>query len=191
MSNILNVLKATGAIMEGHFQLTSGRHSNVYLEKFRLLERPHVVDEIGLMMARAFPDREIGVVLGAAVGGILLSHATARALDTRSIFAERVDGRLALRRGFQLAPGDNVLVVEDIVTTGGSVKELLDIVRKHQARTVGVACLVDRSEGGMDLGCPVETLARFPARSWDSGSCPLCRKDVPLESRGRTGKNSE
>ena len=121
-------MKSSGAVLEGHFQLTSGRHSDVYLEKFRLLEKPDVVMELGRRMASALPEKEVDVVLGAAVGGILLSHAAAAELDTQGIFAERVNGNLSLRRGFDLSKGDSVLIVEDIVSTGGSVKELIELV---------------------------------------------------------------
>ena len=118
---IKDLMNSTGAILQGHFQLTSGRHSDVYLEKFRLLEQPENVDKIGRMMAEIYQEKSIDVVLGAAVGGILLSYATARVLGVRGIFAERVDGVLTLRRGFQLNRKDRVLIVEDTVTTGGSI----------------------------------------------------------------------
>jgi len=182
-------MQSTGAILEGHFQLTSGRHSDVYLEKFRLLERPEIVEEIGHLMAKVFNEEEIDVVLGVAVGGILLSHSTAKVLGVHGIFAERVNGKLALRRGFFLNAEDRVLIVEDIVTTGGSIKELLGLVEEYGAHIVGVVYLVERNREDVDFGYPSKPLMRYPAVSWDSDSCPLCQKGIPVKSRGRTGKN--
>jgi orotate phosphoribosyltransferase len=186
--DIRSIMDATGAVLKGHFQLTSGRHSDTYLEKFRLLERPEIVEEVGKQMAKAVNEVDVDVVLGAAIGGILISSATANAFEKKGIFAERVDGELTLRRGFELAPGEQVLVVEDIVTTGGSVRELLDIVEACGANPAAVVCLTDRTADGIDFGCPTKALVRFPTVSWDSESCPLCAQNEPLTSRGRTGK---
>ena len=188
MSDLIEMMKETGAILEGHFRLTSGRHSDVYIEKFRLLERPDVLERIGVMMAEPFAGNSIDVVLGAAIGGILLSSTVAERLGTKGIFAERSDGELALRRGFHIDPGTTVLVVEDIVTTGGSVRELLRIVEDHSATVAGVVCLVDRTGGGVNFGCPTTALVHYPAVSWEPADCPLCLKKVTLTTRGRTGK---
>ena len=185
---IAKLMEQSGAVMRGHFQLTSGRHSNVYLEKFRLLERPEVVEQVGRKMAVEVSGFKIDIVLGAAIGGILISSATAKALGTKGIFAERKDGQLDLRRGFELNRGDRVLVVEDIVTTGGSVRELLDIVDINGAETAAVVCLADRTEEGVDFGCVTKALMRFPAVSWELEECPLCKENEPLTSRGRTEK---
>lgn len=174
--------------MRGHFQLTSGRHSDIYLEKFRLLEQPDIVEEIGNQMAQMISGIDVDLVLGAAIGGILISSATAKALGRKGIFAERLEGRLTLRRGFDLHKGERVLVVEDIVTTGGSVKEVLNIVKRHDSEIAAVVCLADRTEEGVDFGCFTKSLIRFPTISWDPKICPLCRKNEPLTSRGRTGK---
>ena len=187
MDNLLELMKSSGAVLDGHFLLTSGRHSDVYLEKFRLLEKPEVVAELGKRMAAALPE-EVDVVLGAAIGGILLSHATATELGTLGIFAERVDGNLQLRRGFELRKGDRVLIVEDIVSTGGSVKELIELVEQYEAKVVGVVCLVDRTKDGVDFGCPTEALLRFPAVSWRADKCPLCEQGISITTGGRSGK---
>ena len=186
--DIRSIMDATGAVLKGHFQLTSGRHSDTYLEKFRLLERPEIVEEVGKQMAKAVKGIDVDVVLGAAIGGILISSATANAFGKKGIFAERVNGELKLRRGFELAPGEQVLVVEDIVTTGGSVRELLKIVEACGADPVAVVCLTDRTADGIDFGCPTKALVRFPAVSWDPEACLLCAQNEPLTSRGRTGK---
>ena len=186
--DIRSIMDATGAVLKGHFQLTSGRHSDTYLEKFRLLERPEIVEEVGKQMAKAVKGIDVDVVLGAAIGGILISSATGKAFGKKGIFAERVDGELTLRRGFKLSFGDRVLVVEDIVTTGGSVQELLNIVKSCGAQPVAVVCLTDRTVNGIDFECPTKALIRFPAVSWDAETCPLCEQNKPLTSRGRTGK---
>jgi len=181
-------MEESGAVMQGHFELTSGRHSDVYLEKFRLLERPEMVYDIGKKMAEECEGIDIDIVLGAAIGGILLSSAAAKVIGTKGIFAERQDGELVLRRGFELNEGHRVLIVEDIVTTGGSVRELLDIVQSQGAEAAAVVCLADRTADGIDFGCVTKTLLRFPAISWEPEECPLCNENKPLTVRGRTGK---
>ena len=186
--DISSIMDETGAVLKGHFQLTSGRHSDTYLEKFRLLEQPEIVEEVGKQMAKAVKGIDVDVVLGAAIGGILISSATGKAFGKKGIFAERVDGELTLRRGFKLAFGDRVLVVEDIVTTGGSVQELLNIVKSCGAQPAAVVCLTDRTLDGIDFECPTKALIRFPAVSWNAETCPLCEQNKPLTPRGRTGK---
>ena len=188
MDEVRLLLTSTGAVLEGHFQLTSELHSNVYVEKFRLLEDPEVLSRLGELMAEPFVESNVNVVLGAAIGGILLSSATAKVLGTHSIFAERVDGTLELRRGFSLNSHERVLVVEDIVTTGSSVSELLGIVKHAGAEAVGVVCIVDRSKSGVDFGEKTVALTRLPSVSWNPEDCPLCKTGKKLKSRGRTGK---
>ncbi len=186
--DLLSLLQESGALLEGHFLLTSGRHSDRYIEKFRLLEQPDALDAAARAMVEGIKPDEVDVVLGAAVGGILLAGAVARVLGRRTMFTERVDGVMDLRRGFALSPGDRVLVVEDIVTTGGSVSELLDAVREAGARVQSVVCLVDRSEQGIDFGAPGRVLLRLPIADWEPEDCPLCRRGTPLIKPGRSGK---
>ncbi len=193
--DLLRLLQERGALLEGHFLLTSGRHSDRYIEKFRLLEWPEALDTVAGAMVEGIRREDVDVVLGAAVGGILLAGAVARVLDRRipegsirTMFTERVDGVMTLRRGFALSPGERVLVVEDIVTTGGSVFELLDVVREAGARVQSMVCLVDRSEQGIDFDEPGRTLLRLPIATWEPEDCPLCRQGVPLVKPGRSGK---
>ncbi len=186
--DLKQLLTDSGALLEGHFLLTSGRHSDRYIEKFRLLERPTALDAVAQAMADGIDPAEVDVVLGAAVGGILIAGAVARVLDRHSMFTERVDGRMTLRRGFELHPNDRVLVVEDIVSTGGSVQELLEVVRQAGARVMRVACLVDRSAGGLELTPPTKVLLRLPIASWTPRECPKCLEGLPLARPGRTGK---
>jgi len=186
--DLLTLLQESGALLEGHFLLTSGRHSDRYIEKFRLIEQPAALDQAAAAMAVGIDPDSVDAVLGAAIGGILIAGAVSRKLGKRTLFTERVDGAMMLRRGFTLSPGENVLVVEDIVTTGGSVFELLDVVREAGANIRQVVCLVDRSELGLDFGVPSRTLLRLPSASWEPETCPLCRKGLPVVKPGRSGK---
>lgn len=183
------LLQDCGALLEGHFLLTSGRHSDRYIEKFRLLEQPDALDKVATAMTEDVRPDDVDVVLGAAVGGILIAGAVSRKLGRRTLFTERVAGAMTLRRGFRLAPGERVLVVEDIVTTGGSVFELLKVVDNANSQVAGVVCLVDRSTDGLDFGVPSKTLLRLPIATWEPDACPLCRTGVPLTKPGRTGKS--
>ncbi len=187
--DVLNLLQESGALLEGHFLLTSGRHSDRYIEKFRLLEQPHALDATAQAMVEGPAYGGVDVVLGAAVGGILLAGAVGRILGRRIMFTERVDGAMTLRRGFTLSPGERVLVVEDIVTTGGSVFELLDVVHTAGADVMSVVCLVDRSEKGVDFGVPSKVLLRLPISSWQPEECPLCEQGIPVVKPGRSGKD--
>ena len=188
--DILALLEQSGALLEGHFLLTSGKHSSRYIEKFRLIEQPHLLDKAAEAMIAPLKDREIDVVLGAAVGGILLAGALARILNARTMFTERVDGTMSLRRGFELRAGEKVLVVEDIVTTGGSLKELIEVTQRSKATLADVVYLVDRSENGLDLGEVTGELVRLPIPAWEADECPLCQEGQPLTQRGRSGKGS-
>ncbi|MFC1746999.1 orotate phosphoribosyltransferase [Candidatus Neomarinimicrobiota bacterium] len=186
--NLQEILETNEALLEGHFLLTSGRHSDRYIEKFRLLEQPAALDQVAAAMAEGNPPGSIDVVLGAAIGGILLAGAVARQLECRSMFTERVEGKMALRRGFTLSPDERVLIVEDIVTTGGSVSEILDVVHESGSDLREVICLVDRSERGIDFGVPARALLRLPIASWQPDECPLCQAGKPLIKPGRSGK---
>lgn len=184
MGDVLTVLEQSGAVRRGHFLLTSGRHSDVYVEKFRLLERPDLAGPLLKQLADPFRDEAVEVVLSPAVGGIIVGYEVARHLGARAIFAEREQGVLTLRRGFVLAPGTRCLVVEDVVTTGGSVREVLSLAEQAGAHIVGVGLLVDRSAGRFNVPYPVHTLTTLTAPSWTPGACPLCAAGVPLEQRG-------
>lgn len=175
-------------MLRGHFLLTSGRHSDRYIEKFRLLEQPRALEDAARAMIGKATGRQVDVVLGAAIGGILLAGAVSRHLGRRTMFTERIAGQMALRRGFQLQPGEKVLIVEDIVSTGGSISELVDIVHHAKAEVALAVCLVDRSATGLDLGVPTAALLRLPIESWLPADCPLCAAGEPITERGRTGK---
>jgi orotate phosphoribosyltransferase len=190
---VLQALRNVGAVSNGHFILSSGRHSDVYAEKFRALEHPGLALSLGASLADRFAGQHIDVVLSPAVGAIVLGFATALAVsrnqdrnreqdgnqdrdrdadgEARFVFAERDAGAMRLRRGFEVAPGERVLVIEDVVTTGTSLREVLALVDPDAL--VGVGCLLDRSSG-LDLGLPLTSLARLQAPTWDPSECPLC-----------------
>ena len=188
---LLNLLKETGAIMDGHFLLTSGRHSNVYIEKFRVLENPSALNEVCREMAEIVQGKNVDIVLGAAVGGILISGGVGRHLEKKHIFAERINGKMELRRGFSISNGERVMIVEDVITTGGSVFELINLADELSAEIVHVVNLVDRSQVGIDFGYPSTALLNLPSESYNPNNCPLCEQGLPLIERGRTGKKME
>lgn len=175
-------LKERGALLDGHFRLSSGRHSNRFIQKFRILEDPKLVEPLACEIAGAFRDARPTVVVSAAVGGIILGYEVARALGTKAIFVEKHDGVPVLRRNFQLEPSDRALVVEDVVTTGGSVKEVLDVVRASGASIAGVGVIVQR--GQADFGVPTRALLDMPIVSYDPQECPQCRAGEPITDPG-------
>ena len=188
---LLTLLKETGAILEGHFLLTSGRHSDVYIEKFRILENPRALDEVCREMAEIVKDQNIALVLGAAIGGILISGGVGRHLGVKHIFCERVNGRMKLRRGFYIAKGQRIVIVEDIITTGGSVAELIELVKEQGAKIIHVVNLVDRSSVDVDFGVPSTTLLTIPSESWEHENCPLCKQGMVITQRGCSGRKME
>ncbi|MBA2427938.1 MAG: orotate phosphoribosyltransferase [Actinobacteria bacterium] len=178
------LLEERGAILKGHFLLSSGRHSDVFVQKFRLFEQPAPTARCAEAIAESFSGA-FDVVASPAVGAIVLGFATALAAGTRSVFAERVEGRMQFRRGFGLEPAERVLVVEDVVTTGGSARELIDLVAASGAAPAGVGALVDRTAAGSGgFAVPFKALVRLEASAWDAGACPLCAAGVPLQDPG-------
>lgn len=183
----LKVFRDAGAYLDGHFLLTSGRHSNAYVEKFQVLQHPVHCAELCNAIADAFRDLKPDVVVGPAVGGILLAYETARALGVRGIFLEREEGKLKLRRGFEIGPKEKVLLVEDVVTTGTSVFEVLEALKEEhaQGRILGVGYLVDRSGGKVDFKAGRQVpLLKLDLPTWAPEECPLCKQGVPLTKRG-------
>lgn len=177
------LLRDAGALLEGHFQLSSGKHSRLYIEKFRLLERPPQTDALCRMIADWARDRSPDLVAGPTTGGLIISYEVARHLGLRSIFAEKNEdgspGRSFLR-GFAIEPGERVLVVDDVLTTGGSVRDVLDAVRGLGGEVIGVAVLVDRSAGRVDFGVPFFACLELDLPTYPPDSCPLCEAGAPL-----------
>lgn len=184
-----DLLIETSAIMEGHFLLTSGLHSPRYVEKFNVLQKPVYTEKLCRAMAEKFKDADIETVVGPVTGGILLAHETGKALGTRAIFTERENGKMTFRRGFTLHEGERVLIVEDIVTTGGSIREVIDVVKEHGGIPVAVSMLVDRSGGKATFGdVPSTALLHMDVQTYKPEECPLCKAGIPMTKRGRTGK---
>ena len=181
---IEEIMTKSGALLQGHFLLTSGLHSGTYFEKFKLLQYPKWTEALCAALAERFQDLGVEVVVAPAVGGILLAHEVAKALSARAIFTEREQGRMQLRRGFEIRPGERVLVVEDVVTTGGSVAEVISVVKERGGELVGVGLLVDRSASGADFGVRTEALLRLEVKAYLPEECPLCRQGLPLAARG-------
>jgi orotate phosphoribosyltransferase len=176
----LRLLEEAGAMLRGHFLLSSGRHSDRYVEKARVLERPKLVVAFADEMASWYP--EIDVVVSPAVGAVPLGFAVALSGGARFLFAERTEGQMMLRRGFVLHEGERVLVVEDVITTGASAREVHHLVARSEASALGVAALVDRSQSPPRF--PFRAMVRVEAVSWAPEECPLCREGIPLESPG-------
>ena len=180
--NLAEELSKRGALLDGHFRLSSGRHSNRFIQKFRILEDPSILEPVAREIADAFRGEHPTIVLSAAVGGILLGYEVARALGTKAIFVEKENGVPKLRRSFALAPTDRVLVVEDVVTTGGSVIEVMDVVFESGATIVGVGVIVQR--GAADFGVTTRALLDMPIVSYDPADCPQCANGEPLTDPG-------
>ncbi len=175
-------LREVGALLEGHFQLASGRHSSVYVEKFRLLERPPQTEALCRMIAHWARSLRPELVAGPTTGGVILSYEVARLLGLRGIFAEAVDGRgRSFQRGFTIAPGERTLVVDDVLTTGGSVRDVLDAVRRAGGEPAGVAMLIDRTSGKTDFGVPFFACLTLDLPSYAADACPLCDAGLPLK----------
>ena len=186
---VKELLIETGAIMDGHFLLTSGLHSPHYVEKFNVLQQPKYTEKLCQAMAEKFKNANIETVVGPVTGGILLAHETGKALGTRAIFTERVDGQMTFRRGCTLHEGERCLIVEDIVTTGGSIKEVIEVVKAHGGLPVAVSMLVDRSGGKANFGdVPCTALLHMDVETYKPEECPLCKQGVPMTKRGSTGK---
>ncbi|MDD2554067.1 MAG: orotate phosphoribosyltransferase [Desulfotomaculaceae bacterium] len=179
-----SIFQKTGAMLLGHFKLTSGRHSDCYFQCARVLQYPEHTERLCRELAARFAGENVSVVIGPATGGIIVSYETARALGVRGIFTERENGEMSLRRGFSIEPGERVLVVEDVITTGGSVLEVIDVVRCLGGIVVGAGLLVDRSGGKVDLGVRKEALLVTETISYDPAQCPLCRDGTPAVKPG-------
>ncbi len=172
---VLETYKKTGALLTGHFLLSSGLHSGQYLQSALVLQQPDIATKLCAALAEHFKDQRIEVVIAPALGGVFVSHETARALGVRALFAERVNGELTLRRGFMIKPGERVLVVEDVITTGKSTRETISVVKKAGGVVVAAGSLVDRSGGKADLGVPYRSLVTLNGPTYTSESCPLCK----------------
>jgi len=189
-NEVLEIFQVSQALLEGHFLLTSGRHSGKYMQCAKVLQYPHHATRLGEALAEKFTDQEIELVVGPAVGGIIVAHEVARALGVKSVFTEREKGEMKLRRGFELKPGQKVLVAEDVITTGGSVREVMEVVKAHGAEVVGVGALVDRSGGKVDFGVPFVALLKVEVENYLPEECPYCQQGIPAVKPGSREKEA-
>ncbi len=176
---VMEVLKEAGVLLEGHFLLTSGKHSNKYLQCAKIFRNTKYSEELCSALAEEFKDEGVEVVIGPALGAVQMTYEVSRWLKCENFFAERDNGVMTLRRGFEVKPGMKVLVVEDVVTTGGSVKEVLKLVQEAGGEVVGVGSIVDRTCGKVDFGVPYKSVIAVEVESWEADECPLCKAGAP------------
>lgn len=181
---MLEVFRASEGLLEGHFLLTSGRHSDKYMQCAKLFIDPGKAEVLCAALALKLKGMEIDTVASPAVGGIIMGYIMAKHLGAKNVFAERTDGKMTFRRGFEVKPGQKVLVCEDVVTTGGSVKEVVELVRSCGAEVAAVVSIVDRSNGQTDFGVPYKALLTMEVTSYDAAQCPICKSGLPLVKPG-------
>ena len=185
--SVMDIFTRTGAVMKGHFLLTSGLHSDTYIQCARVLQYPEHTAQLVAIIASAFKDERIDLVVGPAVGGILVAYEAGRQLGVPALFTEREGGAMTLRRGFEIPYGSRVLVVEDVVTTGGSVMEVMKVVSKRGAQVAGIGLLVDRSGGRIDFGVKKQAVLTLDVKTYSPEDCPLCRQGMTAVKPGSRG----
>jgi orotate phosphoribosyltransferase len=185
---ILEIFRKHGALLEGHFILSSGLHSDRYIQCALVLQHPRVAEQLCSALAAKLRHLGATVVAAPALGGVIVSHEVARALGLRALFTERQEGVMLLRRGFSLAPGEPTLVVEDVITTGGSTRETMAAVEQAGGKVVGVGALIDRSGGTVDLGVPKTALVTLAVQNYNPLDCPLCTSGLPAVKPGSRTK---
>ena len=181
---ILKLFKETGALLNGHFRLSSGLHSGNYFQCALLLQNPDIAEKMCRQLAAYFKDDKPTCVVAPALGGVIVSYETARALGVKSLFTERVGGKMTLRRGFEIKKEDRVLVVEDVITTGLSTGEVVEAVKSFGAKIIGVGCIVDRSGKVLDFGVKLKSLIKLNFPTYKPEECPLCKKGAEITKPG-------
>ena len=183
-TEVLDLFRQSGALLEGHFRLSSGLHSDRYLQSALVLQHPELAERLGWALGTRTEHLQATAVLSPALGGIVIGQEVGRALRVRALFAERQDGALTLRRGFTLAPSDRVLVVEDVITTGGSTRETIAVAEAAGAHVIGAAAIIDRGSDATRLNVPLQSLVRMEVPAYPPESCPLCAKGIPVVKPG-------
>jgi orotate phosphoribosyltransferase len=184
---VLSLMKELGALHNGHFLLSSGLHSDTYFQCARILQFPDLARELGAAMAARFQDTPHDLVVSPAMGGILIGHEVARALGRRFVFSERKDGVMMIRRGFEIAKGEKVVIAEDVVTRGTSLLEVVKCVEDAGGVVTGLTSIIDRTGGDVELPLPLHALARVTVETFDPHACPLCAEGVPVVKPGSRG----
>jgi orotate phosphoribosyltransferase len=187
--SVRELFRSTGAYLEGHFRLTSGLHSPEYLQSAKVLQHPDAAEKLGRLLAaelRRLIDGAVAVVVSPAIGGLIIGHETARALDARHIFTERdpATGKMVLRRGFSIAPGERTVVVEDVITTGGTTRDVIDVARHAGGEALAAGSIVDRSGGRVDVSVPHVSLLTLDVAAHHPEDCPLCKQGIPVVKPG-------
>ncbi len=182
--SILEEFRKTGAYLKGHFRLTSGLHSNEYMQCALVLQHPSIAEKFGRQLAGHFAKADI--VVSPAIGGLIIGHEVAKALGARFLFTERdpATSKMILRRGFNVSPGETAVVIEDVVTTGGSTRDVIETLEAAGVKVLGAGSIIDRSGGKADLGVPKVALATLEVTAWPADFCPLCQQGVPVEKPG-------
>ena len=181
----------SGALKEGHFRLTSGLHSSKYVDKFKILSKPRLASQLLTEMAERWKNSSIELVVGPAVGGIIVSYEIARHLGCDGIFLERKNGKMALSRGFSIEKSQRILVVEDVMTTGGSVNEVCELLKHSGGKIAGISLMVDRSGGKVDFGVKTDSLIRLELEVFEPEGCPMCDNEIELVTPGSSGKDTD
>ncbi len=181
---VIQKFRNTEALLEGHFVLTSGLHSRLYLQCARVLQHPRAAEAFGQAIAAQFQSQSIETVASPAIGGLIIGHEVARALDAKFIWTERENGKMTLRRGFAVSPGEKVLVVEDVVTTGGSTRETIEALQAYGANVIAAASIIDRSSGQANVGVPRVALATLDVPSISPADCEACKRGEPVTKPG-------
>ena len=186
---VMKKFEEAGAIQKGHFKLTSGVHSDTYIQCAQIMQHPEFMHNLCSELGKKFRGDDIDIIVGPAIGGIIMAHVMARVLGpwVRAIFTERENGKMTLRRSFEIIQGEKVLVVEDVTTTGSSVREVIDIVNSRQGKVVGVGVLIDRSGGKVNFGIKTEKLLTVDIKTYLPEECPLCKKGIPAVKPGSRG----
>ncbi|QQK07696.1 orotate phosphoribosyltransferase [Miniphocaeibacter halophilus] len=186
-NRIVELLKESDALLTGHFLLSSGKHSDKYVQCAKLLQYPEKAEEVCQVLKEKLKDEKIDIVVGPAMGGIIIAYELGRALGVPAIFTERENNEMTLRRGFEIKEGQNVLVVEDVVTTGKSSLETIKVIEDYGGKVVGIASLVDRT-GGKDIGTKLFSAVALEINTYDKENCPLCEKNIELVKPGSRKK---
>ena len=184
INNVEEIFQKSGAILSGHFLLASGLHSPVYWEKFRVLQYPNYTEQLCRLISAHFEKQQVQVVAGPTTGGIILAFEVARQLGVRGIFAEKEGAQRVFRRGFTISPGERVLIVDDILTTGNAIREVMAAVNECGGIVIGIGVLVDRSEQPIEFGVPLFSCHRAVTQTYNPQDCPLCAAQIPLVKPG-------